>query len=177
VKVTSKRSSKTWDLIHHSKRILAVSTKNHSLQVAPVMCPATSRREQRTNAILSQILLATICLPRMTTNDVSATHMAKENRTAHKRHNLRSLFFNRVVMMMIALRRRVIITSTCMLKRSIHKLTMFLQAFSSIPNSVHPTTTTAIRTYLPTMIVLGLSAESKQLTNAFAQRVSHHDVN
>jgi len=175
VKVTSRRSSKTWGLIHHSKRILAVSTKNHSLQAVPVMFPATSRREQRTNAILSQILLATICLPRMTTNDVSATHMAKENRTAHKRH--RPLFFNRVVMMMIALRRRVIITSTCMLKRSIHKLTMFLQAFSSIPNSVHPTTTTAIRTYLPTMIVLGLSAESKQLTNAFAQRVSHHDVN
>jgi len=150
VKVTSRRSSKTWDLIHHSKRILAVSTKNHSLQAVPVMFPATSRRVKRTNAILSQILLATICLPRMTTKDVSATHMAKESRTAHKRH--RPLFFNRVVMMMIALRRRVIIISTCMLKRSIQKLTMFSQVFSDIPNSVHPMTTT---------IGIALSAESK----------------
>jgi hypothetical protein len=47
-------------------------------------------------------------------------------------------------------------------------LTTFLQVFSDILNSVHPTTTT---------IGIALSAESKQLTNAFAQRVSLHDVN
>jgi len=83
----------------------------------------------------------------MTTKDVSATLMAKENRTARKR----SLFFKRVVKMMIAVSKRLIFTSTCMLKRSIHKLTMFSQVFSSIPNSVH----------LTTMIGIALFAESK----------------